>query len=264
MAIGLRALMFLAIVYVGVAAIIYFRQDNFVFPAPQESHDPAPGYAAVVLNTEDGLTLTAHWRAPEKGRPAIVHFHGNSGSLMGATSENQLFAEEGLGILLVEYRGYGGNPGAPSEEGFRKDGRAAMAFLEEQSVPLARTIVKGHSIGTGTATYLATQFDVPAVILVAPFTSIADRMAEAIPIFPMRMLLRNEFNNREKVSKLPMPVLVQHGTDDAVIPEAHGKALAYAAPIATFQSYPGAEHDLTFSPDVQAAQLQWLIDLGLL
>lgn len=263
MTIGLRVLLFLAIVYVGLAAIIYFQQDSFVFPAPQESHDPAPGYAAVVLDTEDGLALAAHWRAPEEGKPTIVHFHGNSGSLMGATSENQLFAEEGFGVLLVEYRGYGGNSGAPSEKGFRKDGHAAMEFLKEQSVPVQRTIVKGHSIGTGTATYLATQFDVPAVILVAPFTSIADRMAEAIPIFPMRILLRNEFNNLGKVSNLQVPVLVQHGTDDAVIPEAHGKALSKAAPISTFQSYPGAEHDLTFSPDVQAAQLQWLVDLGL-
>ena len=262
MAIVLRILMFLAIVYIGVAAIIYFRQDNFVFPAPQEGHEPAPGYAAVVLKTEDGLALSAHWRAPNEGKPTIVHFHGNSGSLLGATSENQLFADEGFGVLLVEYRGYGGNPGAPSEVGFHKDGRAAMAFLEKQEIPVGRTILKGHSIGSATATQMAGEFDVSALILVAPFTSIADRMAEALPIFPMRMLLRNEFNNLDTVSTLQVPILVQHGTQDAVIPDSHGKALAEAAPASTFQSYPGEEHDLTFNPKVQAAQLEWLTALG--
>ncbi len=151
MAIAVRLLIFVAVVYLGLCAIIYFRQDRFIYPAPRTAYDPAPGYAAVQLTTADGLTLAAHWRAPDTDRPVVVHFHGNGGSLDGAIGENRVFADRGFGVLLVEYRGYGGNPGSPGEAGFYADGRAAMEFLQNRAIPMDRTILKGHSIGTGTA-----------------------------------------------------------------------------------------------------------------
>ena len=263
LAIGVRVLLFLAIVYAGLLLIIYVRQDRFLYPAPQERYLPAPGYEVVSLATEDGLALKAHWRAPRGDCPTLVHFHGNSGSLQGAAAENESLVEAGFGALLVEYRGYGGNPGRPSEKGFYADGRAAMAFLREQSVPGALTIVKGHSIGTGTATLMAQEFAPAAVILLAPFTSIKDRVAQAFPILPVRAILRSDFDNAGRVAKLTMPVLVQHGSDDTIIPESHGKALGRAGDHVTYQSFEGSGHELTFEAGVQRAQLDWLDGLGL-
>ncbi|MEO0870574.1 MAG: alpha/beta hydrolase [Pseudomonadota bacterium] len=256
--ITVRILIFLAIVYIGLAAIIFFQQGKFIFPAPQITHSPAPGYEAVTLETADGLSLTAHWREPEADQAIVVHFHGNAGDLSASATENQLFAQQGYGVLLVEYRGYGGNPGTPSENGFREDGRAALAFLKDRSIEPERIILKGHSIGTGTAVNMASELDAAALILVAPFTSIPDLLAQKIPIFPMRLLVNERFDNRAKLSKLAMPVLVQHGTGDTVIPVSHGRAVSDAGPNAAFQSFDGAGHDLTFDPEVQAAQLEWL------
>lgn len=96
--IALRIAIFFAIVYLGLAAIIYFQQTKFIFPAPQQVHEPAPGYEVVTLETEDGLALTAHWRAPDEGKPTLVHFHGNASSLRGSTAENALFAADGYEI----------------------------------------------------------------------------------------------------------------------------------------------------------------------
>ncbi len=263
MTIAVRALIFLTVVYVGLAALIYFQQSRFIFPAPQEVYAPAPGYQAVTLNTADGLALTAHWRAPEDGKPTLVHFHGNSGSLSGATSENRLFADQGYGVLLVEYRGYGGNPGKPSEEGFREDGRAALAFLKERAIAPKSIIIKGHSIGSGTAVNMALEQDAAALILVAPFTSTVDLVGQKIPIFPMGLIIAEPFDNRAKLPQAAMPVLVQHGTADTVVPISHGRALAAVGPTAEFQSFAGKEHDLTFDNEVQTAQARWLAELGL-
>lgn len=262
-AIAVRILIFLAIVYVGLAAIIFVQQGKFIFPAPQTVHPPAPGYEAVTLETADGLSLTAHWRAPSADQPIVIHFHGNGGSLVGATVENEVFAQQGYGVLLVEYRGYGGNPGTPSETGFREDGRAALGFLKERSIEPERIVLKGHSIGTGTAVNMASELDAAALILVAPFTSIPDLLMQKMPIFPMRLLVSERFENRAKLSKLAMPILVQHGTGDTVIPVSHGRAISDAGSNAAFQSFDGAGHDLTFAPEVQAAQAQWLERLGL-
>lgn len=261
--IAVRGLIFLAIVYAGLAAIIYFQQGKFIFPAPQKAYPPAPGYEQVTLETEDGLKLAAHWRAPDEGRPSVVHFHGNGGSLLGSAAENALFAAEGYGVLLVEYRGYGGNPGTPSEAGFLHDGRAAMAFLRARAIPTARTIIKGHSIGTGTAVNMALEHEAGALILVAPFTSVTDLTARMMPIFPMRLLIRSAFDNAAKAPRLDRPTLVQHGTHDAVIPQAHGQALSAAIAGSTYQTIAGADHDLTVDPTVQARQLAWLAKLGL-
>ncbi|MEM7701219.1 MAG: alpha/beta hydrolase [Pseudomonadota bacterium] len=261
--IALRILVFVAIVYVGIAAIIYFQQNKFIFPAPQRLHAPASGYEAVSLETEDGLILTAHWRAPEAGAPTVVHFYGNGGSLLGSTAENALFEAQGYGALLVEYRGYGGNPGDPSEEGFKQDGRAALAFLKSQGIASERLIIKGHSIGTGTAVNMALEHDAAALILVAPFTSIPDITSEMMPIFPMRALIQSPFDNASKAPKLILPVLIQHGIADTVIPESFGQDLSAKIADSTYQRIEGAGHELSGDPAVQAKQLAWLAKLGL-
>lgn len=263
LSIALRLLIFLVIIYLGLAAIIYFQQSKFIFPSPQQAHAPAPGYEAVILETADGLQLTAHWRTSDEGRPTIVHFHGNAGSLQGSTVENAIFVSEGYGALLVEYRGYVGNPGSPSEIGLKEDGRAAMVFLKEKDIERARTIIKGHSIGTGTAINMALEHKAGALILVAPFTSVPDLIGSMMPLLPVRFLIRSGFDNEAKAKRLDLPVLVQHGTDDQVIPEAHGRDVSAAIAGSAFHSVPGARHDLTFDPSVQAKQLAWLASQGL-
>ncbi len=258
-----RLLIVALIAYVAMLAALFVGQRSLIYPAPQERHAPAAGFAAVTLTTSDGLALQAHLRAPDAGRATVVWFHGNGGSLAGAAAETAQFAASGYGVLLVEYRGYGGNPGAPSEQGLYMDGRAAMAFLAARGVTPARTIIGGHSLGTGTATEMARQFSPAALILIAPFTALPDAAAAAVPFAPAQWLVRDKFDNRAKLPGLAIPVLVLHGTADAVVPFAQGKSLAAASPRATFQAFAGAGHELSFQPDAQAAQLAWLAEQGL-
>jgi uncharacterized protein len=258
-----RTAIALLIAYLAVLAALFFAQRSMLFPAPQERTSPAEGFTAARLTTQDGLTLRAHWRAPDAGRSSVIYFHGNAGSLAGATAETEVLASKGYGVLLVEYRGYGGNPGEPSEQGFYRDGRAAMAFLAAQGVAPQQTIIAAHSMGTGTAVQMAQEFTPAALILLAPFMTLPDAAAAALPYIPVRWLMRDRFDNLGKVRGLAMPVLVLHGTADPVVPFALGQRLGEASPTATFRAVEGAGHEISFDPGLQTVQAEWLTAQGL-
>lgn len=258
-----RILVGIAIAYLATLAILFAMQSRFIYPAPQEKVEPALGFEAVELMTPDGIDLTVHWRAPEVGKPVVVWFHGNASSLAGSTMETAVLAEKGYGVLLAAYRGYGGNAGEPSEQGFYDDGRTAMKFLAEQGIAPADTVIGGTSIGSGTATQMAMEYSPGALILVSPFASLTDVASDAMPIFPVRLLLRDKFDNAAKLAELDTPVLVQHGTADNVVPFAQGKSLAATANEATFEEYEGAGHDLSSIREAQEAQALWLESRGI-
>lgn len=258
-----RLFVFVATAYLATLAVLFVFQSSFIYPAPQETHDPAPGFEAVALTTSDGLELTAHWRAPEASKPVVVWFHGNGGSLAASTDETELLATQGYGVLLAPYRGYGGNPGDPSEEGFYRDGRSAMQFLADQGITPEQTIIGGNSIGSGTAAQMTVEFSPAALILVSPFTSVPDVAANSFPMFPVRMLLQHEFDNIGKLPALDLPMLIMHGDADRMVPFEHGQRLAESNPRAEFIAFEGVGHDLTFRQEAKIAHAEWLLDQGL-
>lgn len=266
--IGTGLLVMVAAAYLAVMAILFVFQERFIFPAPQEVETPGPGFETITLTTSDGLDLDAHYRAAEVtengARPTIVWFHGNGGSLASSAYETRVLAAQGYGLLLVSYRGYAGNPGEPSESGFYRDGRSALDFVRARGVPDDRTIIAGNSIGSGTAVQMAGEYSPAALILVAPFTSLTDAASDAVPIFPVKYLLRHKFDSARKLPALEMPILVLHGTADRVVPFDQGRRLAGTNSGARFIRFEGAGHDLSAWEEAQTAQAEWLekLDLG--
>ncbi len=254
-------LLTVAIAYAIMVAILWAMQDRFIYPAPDYAVDPAPGFDVITLETEDALTLRAFTKPSEEGKPTAVYFHGNGGTLRAATNATHSLADAGYGLLLVEYRGYGGNPGKPSEEGFYRDGRAAMTWLAAQGIALEQTIVIGNSIGSGTAVQMAAEFSPKALMLTAPFLSLPDAASDALPFVPARLLMRDRFDNAAKVGELDLPILIMHGTADRVVPFDHGEELAALSPHARFLRFEGRGHALSFTQEGQAAQLEWLDQL---
>ena len=259
---AVRLFVALALAYVGALALLFAFQGRLIYPAPQDLTPPAPGFDAVQLETSDELVLNAHWLPPQDGRPSAVFFHGNAGSLDGSTAATRTLAEQGYGVLLVSYRGYGGNPGKPSEAGLFKDGRAAMAFLAGRGVAPDRTIIIGNSIGSGPATQMAQEFDPAALILVSPFASLVEVASDALPIVPAAALLSDRYANIDKLPQLGMPILIQHGTADTVVPFSQGEKLSRAAAQTDFQSFAGAGHELAYLPEAQVEQARWLAGLA--
>lgn len=248
----------LLVLYGVVLALLWSQQTRLIYPAPRERAALSAGFTEITLETADDLALRAFHRPPANGLPTIVYFHGNGGSLLGATYETDRLAQAGYGLLLVEYRGYGGNPGEPSEQGLYRDGRAAMEWLARQGTQPGETIIAGNSIGSGPATQMALEYKPRALILSSPFTTLQDVAAAKMRLFPVRRLMRDRFDNLSKISDLAMPVLVLHGTADTLIPDHHGKSLAAAAPKADLVLVKGAGHGLSFQPEAQEAILTWL------
>ena len=185
---------------------------------------------AVTLHTKDGLDLLAWYRqATEPGGPILVYFCGNAGHLGYRGWKIRPFLDQGLGVLLLGYRGYNGNPGRPTEAGLYEDGRAAIRFLGAQGVRPDRIILFGESLGSAVAVENALGQKVAAVILEAPFSSVAEMGQRMFPIAPVRYLVRDRFDSLSKIARVAAPLLVLHGSNDGVVPQAMGRRLFEAA-----------------------------------
>jgi fermentation-respiration switch protein FrsA (DUF1100 family) len=227
----------LVVVALGVAVtagqrhLIYFpdRSD----PGPAASH--APNVEDVRLVTEDGLTLTAWLVHPASGtanakNAAVLYLPGNGGNRLGRLDTAQVIAGLGYTVLLAEYRGYGGNPGTPSETGLARDARAAAAYLRNHGFPGSRTIYVGESIGTGVAVRLATTDPPAGVLLRSPYTSLVDVGKHQFPWLPVGLILRDRFDTLAYLPKVSAPITVLAGSADTLIPASQSATVAERAP----------------------------------
>lgn len=228
------------------------------------SGDPGVPASAVLdrgedvrLRTEDGLDLVAWW-APSRtpSRATVLLAPGNAGSRADRTRLTRALTDAGFDVLVLEYRGYGGNPGTPSEEGLVADARAAYEHLVgPRRVEPRRIVLVGESLGGAVTARLATERSVGALVLRSPFTSLADVGARAYPFLPVRLLLRDRFPLLERIAAVRVRVVVVAGGADEVVPTAQSRAVA-AASGASFVEVPGARHNdpvLVHGPAVVAA-----------
>lgn len=227
------------VIYVAVVAFMYVFQRNMVFypasPKPTRVQSRVADMKEVPITTEDGLDLFA-WYAPAKdpAKPTVVIFHGNAGTLGDRGYKARMFLDAGFGAMLVEYRGYSGNSGKPTEQGLYADARAALGYLRSQGVEGDRTVLYGESLGTGVATTMAWEAQqshspVAGLMLEAPFTSIVEVAASHYPFLPVGILMKDRFNSRKRIGGVYAPLLIVHGEKDRTVPVKFGKRLFDAA-----------------------------------
>ena len=154
---------------------IYVAQGSFVFPVPEGENpgETVRGFAPLSLETPDGETLRAFYHPPaEEGAASILVFHGNAETAAAAIPRGGSLVAAGFGVLLVEYRGYGGSTGTPSEAGLITDGLTAYDYLRAQgNAPIG---ILAFSLGTGAALPVAAAREPFAVVLESPPTSLLD------------------------------------------------------------------------------------------
>lgn len=209
----------LAVLYSLQRTLIYFPNKN----KPERSTYHADDLSAVTLTTDDGLSLLSWYKAAQQDKPTIVYFHGNAGHIGNRMPIARQFLEQGLGILLVEYRGYGGNPGYPTEKGFYKDAEAAIHFLLNKNIKSKQLILYGESIGSAVAIYIGQHYPVCALILQSPMTSLTDLARYHYPWLPP--IVWDKFNSVKRIDKLSDPLLFLHGTADQIVPFRQAKRL---------------------------------------
>jgi uncharacterized protein len=205
-----------------------------------------PGARDVVLETSDGLRLGA-WFLPGRDAeaPAVLVANGNGGHRGLRAPLAAALAGRGLAVLLFDYRGYGGNPGSPSEEGLARDVRAARAhLLEEAGVPPDRLLYLGESLGAAVVTELATEHPPAGLVLRSPFVDLAAVGAAHYPFLPVRALLRDRYPVAERVATIRVPTTVVLGGADSIVPPAQSRAVATAAAgLHRLVEVPGADHN---------------------
>lgn len=219
--------------------LIYFPSTGPVPPASVV----LPGARDVVIHTADGLALGA-WYLPG-GAPAVLVLSGNGGDRSMRAPLAAALHRMGLSVLLPDYRGYGGNPGRPTEEGLAADARAARDWLAGRpEVDAERIAYFGESLGGAVAVGLAVQSPPAALILRSPFTSLADVAGVHYPWLPVGRLLIDRYPSIDRISALRAPLLVIAGQDDDIVPWSLSRRLYDSAPEPKqFLSVPGAGHN---------------------
>jgi len=155
------------ILYATMVGILWFMQDAMLYHRSDGApmlNDPAllPKREIVCLTTADELNLRAWYFRARADMPTVLFLHGNAGDIGNHLPFAKFLIEAGYGVLALEYRGYGGNPGKPNEPGLIEDGRAGLAFLKAQGIPDSGIVLYGESLGTGIAVQLAAEHRVRA------------------------------------------------------------------------------------------------------
>ncbi|HET6523644.1 alpha/beta hydrolase [Sphingopyxis sp.] len=255
---AVNLLVFLVVLALVTTALLYTQQRRIIFPAPRDyPHEALPGFRLVHTQTDDGLRLSAFYRPAAPGRKTILFFHGNGDNMIGAIEATRGPAAAGHGLMLVEYRGYGGNPGSPGEDGLYRDAEAAMRWLGEAGVAADNIAVVGNSIGSGPATEIALRHDVAALILVSGLSDLPAAVRRQAPFAP-RWLVRDRFDNLSKLRRVKAPVFLMHGDADTLVTPDHLDRLAEARPDATVARVAGAGHELAYTAPAQAILTRWV------
>jgi len=215
-------------VYAGIASVLYVKQRSLMY-FPDTSHvTPAqaglPQAEEVALTAADGVGSTAWHIAPQNDKPVILYFHGNGGALQYRVERFKRLIADGVGLVALEYRGFGGNGGSPSEHGLIADAEAAYAFVAAR-YPAKQIVLWGESLGSGVATAIAAEKPVGRVILEAPFTSTAAIASIRYWYLPVRLLMKDQFHSDERIGKVTAPLLILHGFQDQTVPYAMGERL---------------------------------------
>lgn len=239
----LGVVIMVAVVFGGAFAF----QRKLVFlptggPVPPAG-DVLPGGRDVTLTTGDGLRLAA-WHFPvDSARATVLVAPGNAGNRHLRVPLARALTARGLSVLLVDYRGYGGNPGDPTEAGLALDVRAAREFLVgDAGVPPERLLYFGESLGAAVAAELAAEHPPAGLVLRSPFTDLASVGARHYPFLPVRWLLLDEFATERHVTRVAAPVTVVYGSADSVVPPGQSRAVAAAAGASTVE-VAGADHN---------------------
>jgi uncharacterized protein len=238
---------------------LYGFQDHLLFyPQPLSAQEQAalarayPG-TEVRFSAADGTVLHGWLRRDQTDAPLLIYFGGN------AEEVSWLLAETlpGWSLLLMNYRGYGGSAGRPSEQALFSD---ALELYDHFGADAPAVALMGRSLGTGVAVYVAHQRPVKALVLVTPYDSIRAVAQRIYPFVPVSWLLKHPFDSLARAADIRAPMLAMIAAQDEIIPPRHADTLIAAwGGSVQVQRYPHADHNsIASEPDYWLTILAFL------
>lgn len=246
----IRSVAVLLLVIVVLLLALWLTQRRLIYFPSTQPVPPAqrviPGARDATLNTSDGLSLGA-WLIPPAGpdrRLAVLVANGNAGDRSMRAPLASALSARGFTVLLFDYRGYGANPGSPSESGLALDVRGAYRYLTDSGFPPERIIFYGESLGAAVVTELATEHRPAGLVLRSPFADLAAVASHHYPLLPALLLLRDRYQVKKHISGVPVPAVVILGSDDTIVPPEQSRLVAQSAPgPVQVVEVPGADHN---------------------
>ena len=224
----LRLTKILVLVYLGFGAYLFFVQRSFMYYPVTEIHTDQVK-SEILASGKHNLKI---WSLNPGRDKAVIYFGGNAENVL-YNAEDLTAALPAYSIYLVNYRGYGGSSGTPSEAALYHDALNIFDHLQSRHQAISAI---GRSLGSSVTTYLASQRPLNRIVLATPFASAVALAAEAYPVYPVDLLLQDKYESISFVSRIDEPALFLIAADDLVIPLAHSLRLAKAFPAEQVQT----------------------------
>lgn len=230
--------------YAGVSTLLYFKQRDLIY-YPTATTIPAADTDFSL--TRNGVTLRG-WKLNPGKANALIYFGGNAERLESSRTEfAQLFPDRT--VYLLAYRGYGASEGNPSETALFADALALFDAVKADH-PAGDIAVIGRSLGSGVASYVASQRPVEKLVLVTPFDSLAEVAQSHYRWLPVRWLISDVYASHEYLQQYPGPVLILRAGRDEVVPPANTDRLVTSLEVPpAVVDFPLADHnDISLQP----------------
>ncbi|MDJ0739130.1 MAG: alpha/beta fold hydrolase [Gammaproteobacteria bacterium] len=219
----LWALKIAVLTYVGFGAVLYLAQRAFLYmPVGENPSRDVP----VEWVDVDGAQLKVWTVVGSEPEAAVLYFGGNAEDVYYNAGDFRQHLPDAT-AYLVNYRGYGGSSGSPSEAALFAD---ALALFDRLAERHARIAVVGRSLGSGIAVYLASQRPVHRLVLVTPHDSVLALAERHYPVYPVRLMLKDRYESVAYAADVAAPVLLLVAQNDGLIPPEHAQRLADALP----------------------------------
>ncbi len=216
--------------YIFFGLLLYLLQRRILFNKSGHPGTPADyelySTKEVKILTNDKIKLLSWFYLGDEKLPLLIYFHGNSFNIGDRAYRIKKYINKNWSVLLVSWRGFGGNDGKPTEANLYKDGEAALKWISKNTnFSKDQIVVYGESLGSGVAVELAVKYKFLSVVLEAPFTSIPDIAKKRYKIYPTKYLVKDKFDNLSKINKLKSPLLIISGKKDEIVPHQHSLKL---------------------------------------
>ena len=224
-----RKIIIAVIVISGITSVLLkftgMLADKFIFQPRKDTYPELEGVKFLQVSPQSDRIAFRYTAPKSSDAPVFLHCHGNAENLRSMAWRQEMFSSYGYGFFAFDYEGYGRSSGKASEAAAKRDVLAAWNYLTaEEKIPPSRIVIHGFSLGTGVATFLASQVkEAKALILEAPFTS-------TYAVAHLQWIPGNRFKSIDLISGIKFPVMIIHGDRDRIIPFSHGKMMYEKAP----------------------------------
>ena len=211
----IKSFFLLILIYFVITVVVYFFQRKLLYHpfSPQiTGKGLIHNFETINFKTSDNFELKGWFHLKNSNKKTILFLHGNAGNLDNRIDKLNFLGNMDINFLII------GNPGNPSETGLYKDALGGIEWLNKKGISNDRIILYGESLGTAITTEVAQNENFAGIILEAPFTSMVDMGQKIYPIFPVKFLLKDKYESKNKIKNIKSPILVLHGRKDKIVP----------------------------------------------